>query len=92
MDVKLVVSSYSDLSKLSSNIVCVHFRKFVSKRLLDKVLKSCPKLKKISLSMYAARRLDCFSSYLSGKGLLIEFSKRGSGRPNSIEIKRRWIK
>jgi hypothetical protein len=53
-----VLSSYSDLSKLSSNLRAIHFRKYVSKRILFSVIEACPCLEVISLSGYASKRLS----------------------------------
>lgn len=76
----LVVSSYADIPKLSPDVSSVHFRKFVSKRLLRIVLKKCPNLKKISFSRYAYERLKNEPESIP---ILIS---NGRGRPSIIEI------
>jgi len=81
---QLVISSYSDLSKLSPKIRHIHFRKFVSKKILDKIKKSCPELGKISFSSSAAKRLQSCSSSIPS-GAKIQILERKSGRPNLIE-------
>jgi len=77
----LVISSYSDLSKLHSKIKHVHFRKFISKKLLKIVVEKCPKLELISVSPYSYKRLkfDCMFP--------VGASKKSSGRPSFIENK-----
>lgn len=55
---RAVLSSYSDISKISSSIRIVHFRKFISKRMLDMILEICPSLIVISISKYASKRLN----------------------------------
>jgi len=64
----------------------VHFRKFVSRNILEKVLEICSDLEKISFSRYAFSRCDHdFIKELSQNGLDIDISKRSVGRPNLIE-------
>lgn len=85
-DKQVVISSYSDLSKLAPNIRKVHFRKFISKKLLDKVLLQCPKMKNVSFSNYASKRLnDQLISFIIKKELKIEHSNSDVGRPNLLE-------
>ncbi|MBI2543043.1 MAG: hypothetical protein HYW24_02565 [Candidatus Aenigmarchaeota archaeon] len=84
-DKQIVVSSYSDLSRISPNIRKVHFRKFISKNLLKNLLLHCPELKRISVSNSASKRLnDKLVSYIAEKGIEIEYSKSASGRPNLL--------
>ena len=77
---QLVIASYSDLSKLSPEIKSIHFRKFVSKKLLKIVAEKFPKLKIISVSKYAAKRLPSEAR----SRFLIQISVR-KGRPNILE-------
>lgn len=79
----VVISSYSDLSKLSSKIKLIHFRKFVSKKLLKIILNKCPRLERISLSRYAYKRFN--SNLLKSKNIEIRISKN-VGRPNLVEV------
>jgi len=82
---RAVISSYSDLLKLSSGIKIVHFRKFVSKRILKIVLEECSDLKVISLSKYASKRLNSnILKLILSKNieLIILFDK---GRPNNLK-------
>ncbi|MEE9323095.1 MAG: hypothetical protein V3U72_00985 [Candidatus Aenigmarchaeota archaeon] len=81
------VSSYSDLSKLSPSIRRVHFRKFLSKNLIERVFQICLELESISISRYAFRRCDpsCIEM-LENIGLEVMVSKRGRGRPNLLEL------
>jgi len=82
----LVISSYSDLSKLSPEAKCVHFRKFVSKRLLKKVLCKFKKIERISLSKYAFSRCNAkLIEIVTRKKLEIKILERNAGRPNLIE-------
>jgi len=82
---RAVISSYSDLSKLSSNVKIIHFRKFVSKKLLNLVLEKCPNLEIISLSGYASKRLNSNISkiILSMKIELVVSIELG--RPNNLK-------
>lgn len=81
---KAVISSYSDLNRLSSSISEVHFRKFLNSKMLFEVLEKCQNLEKISLSKSAHSR--CHNSVLekvnkSGMKLIISDVK---GRPNMV--------
>jgi len=77
------ISSYSDLSKLSSFVKIVHFRKFLNRNILQKVLDRCSNLEKISVSKYVFNRCDPdFIEKISKDGLNVE---RSVGRPNLIE-------
>jgi hypothetical protein len=63
----------------------VHFRKFVSRNLLNEILK-LPNLRIISFSRYAYQR--CNEEWIKklGKGKVrIIVSKKSAGRPNLIE-------
>jgi hypothetical protein len=82
---RAVISSYSDISKLPSNIKILHFRKFVSKRVLSEAIERCPELKIISLSKYASKRLNSNISklILSRKIELRILVERG--RPNNLK-------
>jgi hypothetical protein len=83
---QLSISSYSDLSKLSSDVKIVHFRKFISRRMVDMILGSCRGIKKVSLSRYASEKCNSeIIDYLTDKGLQIHISNRGNGRPNLLE-------
>ena len=80
------ISSYSDLLKLSPRIKSVHFRKFVSRNILKKVLSVCLNLERISFSRYAFSRCDSnFIEELLEMGVSIGVSRRNAGRPNLIE-------
>ena len=83
---RAVISSYSDLSRISSNVKIIHFRKFVSKRILNLILNKCPNLKKISLSNYASKRLNhkCMN-ILSENKIVIKISSN-RGRPSILEL------
>lgn len=85
---RAVISSYSDISKLSSDIKIIHFRKFISKKILKIVLNKCPDLKEISFSNYASKRLnkEC-KKLLSVNEIIIKISF-SKGRPNALELKR----
>ncbi len=83
---RISVSGYSDLSKLSGGESHLHFRKFLSKRLVIESLNLCPGLESISLSKYALDKCDpdCLEM-LSKMRLDIMVSNRKEGRPNLIE-------
>ena len=78
---QLVISSYSDLSKLSPDMHYVHFRKFISKKLLDEVAKICPSLKRISVSRKASSRLKSIKNIR----FKVIVSEKNRGRPNKLE-------
>jgi len=84
---RAVLSSYSDLSKISSNVKIIHFRKFISKKLLKIILCEYPDLREISLSKYASKRLNnkCIE-ILSKSRIQIKISLV-RGRPNELEIR-----
>jgi len=82
---RAVLSSYSDISKISSDVKIIHFRKFISIKLLKIIMQKCPKLEIISLSGYASKRLNSNISkiILSKKiELVISFE---IGRPNNLK-------
>ena len=84
----LSISGYSDLDRLNSSVKMVHFRKFVSKRLLMDVVKRTPKLKAVSFSKYAISRMRRGDmDILAGLGIEVKISKV-LGRPSSLE---RWL-
>ena len=84
---RAVLSSYSDLYKISSNARIIHFRKFISKRLLKIILEKNSDLREISLSKYASKRLNnkCIE-ILSKNRIQIKVSLF-RGRPNKLEIR-----
>jgi hypothetical protein len=82
---RAVLSSYSDLYKISSNVKIIHFRKFISRKLLRIVIEKCPNLEIISISRYASKRLNSNISkiILSRKiELIVSFE---IGRPNNLK-------
>ena len=80
------ISSYSDLSKLSHSVKFIHFRKFVSKKIIKKILSECPNLVEISFSSYAYKRCnDEILKCIYGEGVNLSVSSRKAGRPNMIE-------
>jgi hypothetical protein len=82
------ISSYSDLLKLSSAIKSVHFRKFVSERLMNRVIQKCNNLKTVHFSKSAFGRCDKrILELLNKKKINYNISRRNSGRPNLIENK-----
>ncbi len=84
-DKQLVISSYSDLSKASPSINKIHFRKFIGRKLLERVLSSCPNAKSISVSSYAYRRLDdALLSFIRNRKLVLRISDHSPGRPNLL--------
>ena len=80
-DKQIVVSSYSDLSKLSPKTKSVHLRKFVSKNLIKIILDRCPNLERLTFSRYSYRRFK--SAKL--KNIEIKISEKSAGRPNLVE-------
>jgi len=80
------ISSYSDLSRLSPSVKFIHFRKFVSKKIIKKVLCECPKLVTVSFSMYAFRRCnDEILNRIYKEGIKLSISQKRPGRPSMIE-------
>jgi hypothetical protein len=84
---RVVISSYNDLKKIQ-RAKSIHFRKFLSKKLLLKVLEIEPNLREISLSNYAFKRLSkkCLE-VLSSYNIIIKVSY-SVGRPSLLELKR----
>jgi len=81
---RAVLSSYSDLSNISSSIRIIHFRKFISKRILKIILESCPSLIVISISKYASKRLNPnILNLISDKGIELRICSE-RGRPNML--------
>lgn len=71
---------------MSSEIKIIHFRKFVSRKMVNIILDSCINLKKVSLSRYASSKCSSeIIDYMSEKGLQIQVSNRSIGRPNLLE-------
>lgn len=83
---RAVLSSYSDLSKLSSKVKIIHFRKFVSKKILILSLEKCPKLRMISASKYASKRLNSnILKLILNKQIELRISQE-RGRPNILKL------
>ena len=81
---KAVISSYSDLSKISSNIKIIHFRKFISRNILNIILERCQNLKIISISNYASKRINSnIEKIISNKNIELKISSE-RGRPNKL--------
>jgi hypothetical protein len=57
-DKLLIISKSSDIVKVHSKLRSVHFRKYVSAKLIEQVLEKCPRLERISFSAYAYSRLS----------------------------------
>lgn len=83
---KAVISSYSDLAKLSPLVSEIHFRKFVSQRLLLEVLSVSNNLRKISMSKSAYSRCNnlCLDA-LKQRSIEVKISG-GLGRPSLMEM------
>lgn len=85
---RAVLSSYSDLSKLSSKVKIIHFRKFVSKRMLIISLEKCPKLRIISASRYASKRLNSnILKLILNKQIELRVSQE-RGRPSILKLRK----
>jgi len=81
---KAVLSSYSDISKIPSDVKSIHFRKFISKRILEIILRNCPNITCISISKYASKRLSLeILNLISNKNIDLEISLY-RGRPNKL--------
>ena len=81
----LTISSYSDLDKIERNVTRIHFRKFLSKKMLLKVLGKCKRLSTITISKYAYSKCKKESIQLiKNKGIDIIIRNR-CGRPSLIE-------
>ncbi len=86
-----VISSYSDVEKLSPLISEVHFRKFLNCNILFQVLEKCGELKKASVSKSAYSRCDskCLEKLKESK-IDVKISKV-KGRPSILEINKELI-
>ena len=64
----------------------VHFRKYISSRLLGKVLEECANLESFSLSKYAFSRLNagCMGK-IAERNINVSASRKGRGRPSLME-------
>ena len=80
---RAVLSSYSDISKVSPDIKIIHFRKFISKRFLVIVLERNPRIEIICLSKYASKRLNSKILSMISKRIEIRVSSE-KGRPNYL--------
>jgi len=84
---RVVISRYDDIKKFQK-AQFVHFRKFLSKKLLLEILEKYPNLRKISISNYAFKRLskECFEILSKNKiKILVSYS---IGRPSLLELKK----
>ncbi len=82
---RAVISSYSDLYSISPEAREIHFRKFVSKNLLEKTIERFSKLERITMSESAFNRLNSDMLYIVEKNKLkIEVSSC-IGRPSLLE-------
>ena len=80
------IACYDDLAKLSSSVKVVHFRKFLSLRLLEEVIKRCPNLKLVSFSRYAFKRCDeKVKEMLVLSGIQVLVNDRSPGRPSMLD-------
>lgn len=60
----------------------MHFRKYISKQALRKVLANCPALERISMSRYASKRLsEEMLERLQRRGISIFVSRRVGRKP-----------
>ena len=82
-----VISSSRDVEFLKESVKIVHFRKFVSRKLLKEVLKKCPNLKVISLSPSSAKKLRTEMLKVLNKAGIRVFVVKRRGRPNLLERK-----
>jgi len=81
-----VISRYSDIEGLSSDLLQIHFRKFLNCRILYRSLERCNKLKIISVSKSAYSRCDEKTlNLIKQRGIEIKVS-RGKGRPSLLEM------
>ncbi len=82
----LSISGYKDLDSVNSSVQRIHFRKFVSSRLIKQVLELAPKLRVVSFSKYAVSRAkEADLEYLKQNRIRVRVSNR-VGRPNIIEM------
>ena len=82
---KAVVSSYSDLDQISSQAKEIHFRKFVSQPLLDKVLEQFSDLERITMSESAYKRMSPRMIYKVQESKLQIRVSSLIGRPSLLE-------
>jgi hypothetical protein len=83
---RAVISSYSDVSKLSSSVKIIHFRKFVSSKLFRIVLEECPNLMLVSMSKYASKRLSSSILEIILKRQIELSVSEFKGRPNLLVL------
>ena len=83
---KAVISSSGDLFSISPQVSVVHFRKFLSKKLIFDLLERCDKIKKIIVSKSAYSRCDkkCID-VLEASGINVLVSKN-RGRPSCLDL------
>ena len=79
---QISISSYADLQKLSPEVKIVHFRKFVSKKLLESLSEICPKIRLILVSENVYSRN---SAIISSIPIKVRVLQRNSGRPNLVD-------
>ncbi len=82
---KAVVSSYSDLYSISPDVKEIHFRKFVSKNLLELVVEKFSNLERITMSESAYQRLNSNMLYIVEKNKLKIEVSTCIGRPSLLE-------
>jgi len=82
---KAVVSSYCDLDSISLKVEEIHFRKFISKPLLELVLQRFLDLKRITMSESAYKRMSPRMIYKVKKSKLQIRVSTLIGRPNILE-------
>ncbi|MEM7818800.1 MAG: hypothetical protein QW403_01480 [Candidatus Aenigmatarchaeota archaeon] len=71
--------------KASSLVSSLHFRKFLSKRMLEFILKNCKNIKIISMSRYAYERCDKKMIELIERQGIKLIVRQNLGRPSIIE-------
>ena len=83
---KAIVSSSGDLFSVSPKVSVIHFRKFLSKRLVFDLLKRCDKIERIIVSKSAYSRCDkeCIE-VLEARGINVLVSKN-RGRPSCLDL------
>ncbi len=88
---KAVISSLSDICELSPDSSIIHFRKFLSKKLVLDIFERCFGIQKVLISKSAYFRCDeeCIQ-FLESRGIEIVVSD-SRGRPSFLETAKEMI-
>jgi len=80
----ITISSRSDLSKISQYTKSIHFRKFLSRRIVNDILNH-RNVEFMSINRHIANKYQKILDEFKYKEIKIKILKRGRGRPSLIE-------